>query len=170
MKKFRFKSHNLLLFFVLIITIPLAYAQKPIDAVLKQYNKENIPYISADSLFAIKNKSVLIDSREKEEFETSHIKNAIHIGYKNFNINAVKGIDKNQKIIVYCSLGVRSEVIANRLIKNGYTNVYNLYGGIFEWKNKNFPIVDNSGKETEKVHAFSEEWGVYLKKGIKVYE
>jgi len=33
---------------------------------------------------------------------------------------------------VYCSLGIRSEVIAKKLKKAGYTNVFNLYGGIFE--------------------------------------
>ncbi|HCQ29365.1 MAG TPA: rhodanese-like domain-containing protein, partial [Flavobacteriales bacterium] len=52
----------------------------------------------------------------------------------------------------------------------GYKNVFNLYGGIFDWKNKGFRVVDNQGKETEKVHPYNEKWGVWLTKGEKAYE
>ena len=51
----------------------------------------------------------------------------------------------------------------------GYKNVYNLYGGIFEWKNQDLPVFDSNNKETENVHAFSKEWSQYLTKGKKVY-
>ncbi len=170
MKKQTFKLHYFIFLFVLFTIAPLMHAQKSIDAVLKRYNKENIPYVSVDSLFELQSNSVLIDTREKEEFKISHIKNAIYVGYTDFDISIVKDIPKDQRIVVYCSLGVRSEVIARKLKKEGYTKVYNLYGGIFEWKNKNFPVVDNQGKETEKIHAFSKEWSIYLKKGTKVYE
>jgi predicted sulfurtransferase len=71
---------------------------------------------------------------------------------------------------VYCSLGIRSETVADKLKKAGYTNVYNLYGGVFEWKNKGFPIVDSDGKETENIHVFSEAWEKWLLKGTKVYD
>ena len=39
-------------------------------------------------------------------------------------------------IIVYCSIGVRSEDIGEKLKELGYTKILNLYGGIFDWKNK----------------------------------
>ncbi|NAS31396.1 rhodanese-like domain-containing protein [Flavobacteriaceae bacterium R38] len=161
-----FYCFSLLLFFV----VQILPAQQPLYEVLKKYNKETIPYITVEKLSEIQDNVILIDSREKEEFEVSHIKDALYVGYDDFKIDALKNISKNQKIVVYCSLGVRSETIARKLKKQGYTNIYNLYGGIFEWKNKNLPIVNNQGKETNKVHAFSKEWGVYLKKGIKVYE
>ena len=77
--------------------------------------------------------------------------------------------DKTTAIVVYCSLGIRSEKIAKRIKDKGYTNVYNLYGGIFEWKNNNFQVQDTLGKTTEKVHAFNKSWGKWLKKGEKVY-
>ena len=51
----------------------------------------------------------------------------------------------------------------------GYTNVRNLYGGIFEWKNKEFTIIDSNNKATEKVHAFSKSWSKWLKNGEKIY-
>ena len=77
--------------------------------------------------------------------------------------------DKNAKIVVYCSLGIRSEDVAEQIMKAGYTNVYNLYGGIFEWKNKDQKVVNEKGKATENVHAFNKEWGKWLKKGKKIY-
>ena len=72
--------------------------------------------------------------------------------------------------MVYCSLGVRSEDIAEKLKKAGYTAVFNLYGGIFEWKNKGFSVVDLQNKETQKVHAYSKNWGKWLLKGEKIYD
>jgi hypothetical protein len=45
-----------------------------------------------------------------------------------------------------------------------------LYGGIFEWKNNDFPVFNSEGKETDKIHAFSKEWSKYLYNGIKIYE
>jgi len=72
-------------------------------------------------------------------------------------------------IVVYCSLGIRSEIIGKQLIAEGYTAVYNLYGGIFEWVNKGKAVYNNT-QETSKVHAYSKSWGSYLLKGTKVYE
>ena len=89
-----------------------------------------------------------------------------------FNLNKTKEKlpKKDSKIVVYCSLGVRSEDIAEQLKKAGYTNVFNLYGGIFEWKNKGNTIVDSQEEETEKVHTFNKNWSKWLKKGEKIYE
>ena len=129
--------------------------------------------MSVETLALPKTNAILLDAREQKEFDTSHIKNAICVGYNQFNIKetVVKlPKDKNTKIVVYCSLGIRSEVVADKLIKAGYTNVYNLYGGIFEWKNANFQVVDTLGNSTEKVHTFNKDWSKWLKKGKKVYD
>jgi 3-mercaptopyruvate sulfurtransferase SseA len=71
---------------------------------------------------------------------------------------------------VYCSLGIRSETVASKLKKAGFTNVYNLYGGIFEWKHNDFPIYNSNEKETDSIHAFSKDWSKWAKKGIKIYD
>lgn len=44
------------------------------------------------------------------------------------------------------------------------------FGGIFEWKNKDFKVYDNKNKLTENVHAFSKEWSQWLIKGNKIYD
>ncbi len=146
-------------------------AQKNLSGLLKEMNKESIPYIYVDSLSKINDTIILLDAREKKEYKISHLKGAMFVGYNKFNLKkTIKNLpNKDAKIVVYCSLGVRSEDVAEKLKKAGYTNVLNLYGGIFEWKNHDFKVYNTKEKETEKVHAFDKNWGVWLKKGKKVY-
>lgn len=148
------------------------FSQKSISEVLDKYNEESIPYITVKDLFKKEKEVILLDARESSEFEVSHLKNALFVGYDNFNLKrTIKKINnKQQTIIVYCSLGIRSEDIAEKLKKAGYTNIYNLHGGIFEWKNNNFPVYNSIGKETDSIHTFNHEWSKWLKKGIKIYD
>ncbi|WP_395076415.1 rhodanese-like domain-containing protein [Flavobacterium sp.] len=145
------------------------FSQKTIPEVLKKFNKNSVSYISVEELKSKRN-VIILDAREKNEFETSHLKNANFIGYNNFNSKKIIQDYKNQDatIVVYCSIGIRSEKIGEKLLKLGYKNVYNLYGGIFEWKNQNQEVVDSEQKPTENVHAFSKEWSEYLLKGNKI--
>ncbi len=170
------------IFFFLLISIN-SFSQNNLKDVLEKYNTESIPYISIDSLNSLMKKPfdsaqgdsqiILLDAREKKEFTTSHIKNALFVGYEKFNLKkTIQKLpkEKDTKIVVYCSLGIRSEDIAEKLKKAGYTNVLNLYGGIFEWKNNGNNVFNSEEKETEKVHVFSEEWSKWLLKGEKIYE
>ena len=46
--------------------------------------------------------------------------------------------DKNSKIVLYCRTGRMSEIAAEKLAEKGYTNVYNVVGGIVEWIKKGY--------------------------------
>ncbi len=155
---------------ILLLFQNISFCQETIPQILKKYNKLTVPYISISELIS-KKKIILLDSREEKEFNTSHIKNAIHIGFNKFDAKSTTSIIKNQNdtIVVYCSVGVRSENIGEKLKKMGFKNVFNLYGGIFEWKNTGHEVVDNNQAITEKVHVFSKEWSKYLFKGKKIY-
>ena len=148
----------------------IIFAQSPIDSLLVKYNKKTIPYIQIEEFKKLKS-PIIFDTRELKEFNVSHLKNAFCIGYDKFNSKIVKEKYKNfnDTIIVYCSVGIRSETIGNKLKKLGYKNVFNLYGGIFEWKNKDEEVIDNNQIPTEDIHAFSKEWSKYLIKGKKIY-
>jgi rhodanese-related sulfurtransferase len=162
---------NHLLFIALLTTLVSCVTQKTIPEVIERFNKNSVDYISVAELKE-KKEVTLFDAREKVEFDVSHIKDGVNVGYSNFNPKAIlqKYPDKNSEIIVYCSLGIRSENIGEKLQKLGYTNVKNLYGGIFEWKNEGNSLTNNEGQTTNEVHAFSKMWGKYLKKGIKIYK
>ncbi len=81
---------------------------------------------------------IFLDSRQKKEFDVSHIKNSIYVGDQDFSIDKLSQIPKNANIVVYCSVGVRSDKIAKEIIDAGYTNVHNMLGGIFEWINDGY--------------------------------
>ena len=161
-------------FFILIFIIfsSVCFAQDSISELLNKYNSESIPYITVQELALDTPDTILLDAREKSEFEVSHLKDAIHVGYDDFDIDSVtEGItDKSSKIVVYCSLGVRSEEIAEALKNEGYSNIYNLFGGIFEWKNNDLTVFNKDNEPTENVHAFSKKWSKWLLKGNKIYD
>ena len=113
---------------------------------------------------------VFVDARAINEYRASHIRGAVWCGYDDFDLSRLSHVPKDRKIVVYCSVGYRSEKISEKLVKAGYTDVANMYGGIFEWKNRNYPLVDDAGNATEKIHAYDRIWGVWLDKGEKVYD
>jgi len=75
----------------------------------------------------ISNNAVIIDVRSSIEYESGHIVDAINVPVD--NIGSID-YDKDTVIIVYCASGVRSANAADTLIDLGYTNVYNLDGGL----------------------------------------
>lgn len=162
---------KLLLYLTSFLFSIIASAQSTFPEVLKKLNKGTVPYIKVGEI-KIKHNTVFLDAREPKEFNVSHIENAILVGFNKFDGKRISTTikDKNETIIVYCSIGVRSEIIVERLQKLGYKNVFNLYGGIFEWKNQDGKIVNNKKLETDEVHTYNKEWSIYLKKGTKVYE
>jgi hypothetical protein len=91
------------------------------------------------------------------------------VGYDDFDISRIQDVPKESRIVVYCAVGYRSERIGEKLIKEGYTDVRNLYGGIFGCTNVGFPLFDEKG-QTDRIHAYSRFWGIWIKKGTKVYD
>ncbi|MCF6306503.1 MAG: rhodanese-like domain-containing protein [Flavobacteriaceae bacterium] len=163
-----------IIFNILLLLITFsASAQKNLDQTLKKHNKNNVPYISVTELSMLQSQEnvLILDSRELKEFTVSHIETATNIGYDYFSIEDFleKHPNKKEVIVVYCTLGIRSETIADQLIKSGYSNVKNLYGGICEWKNKKFKVLDSTETETKNVHTFNKEWSKWLKKGTPVF-
>ena len=165
-----FTRHNL--FVLLFVSCSTqVFAQKNLKQLLKQYNDNGVPYISVDELASSKTNVLLLDTREPKEYNVSHLKDAICVGYDYFDLEKFEKEhpNKDQEIVVYCSLGIRSETIGENLKDAGYTNIKNLYGGIFEWKNNNRDVFNSNKIVTDSVHTFSETWSKWLKRGIKVY-
>lgn len=148
-----------------------ACAQSSIEQALDRYNDESVPYITVADMQNFQNQ-IILDTREWEEYNVSHLQNAVWVGYDDFKISDIekKLPDKRADIVVYCSIGVRSENIGEELLESGYSNTKNLYGGIFEWANQGFPVYNPKGQKTKKVHAYSKLWGKYLTNAEKVYK
>ncbi len=142
-------------------------SDKVYDLFLSTLLSHRVPAVSVDRLD--KSHFHILDARSYREFEVSHIPGATWVGYEEFSLDRLAGIDKQAPVAVYCSVGYRSERIADRLRQQGYTNVANVYGGIFEWVNMKHPVVTDDGTETDEIHGYSKFWGFWLMRGARIY-
>ncbi|MEM6522986.1 MAG: rhodanese-like domain-containing protein [Bacteroidota bacterium] len=147
-------------------------SQKDFDEKINSLLSHTVPLVHENELNGHfeNNDFILLDTRSLEEYEVSHLKGARFIDYDSFEPRMVNDISKSKPVVLYCSVGYRSEKIGERLQELGFKNVYNLYGGIFDWKNKDNSVVNQKNLETDSVHTYNKSWSKWLKKGIKVYE
>ncbi|MXP51009.1 oxygen-dependent tRNA uridine(34) hydroxylase TrhO [Pantoea sp. SoEX] len=92
----------------------------------------------------------IVDIRNSYEYEIGHFETAIKIPYNTFREQLHKVIEilknyKNEKIVLYCTGGIRCEKASAWMIYNGFKQVYQIRGGIIEYVNyarkKNLPIM-----------------------------
>jgi len=135
---------------------------------LKSIYHKNTPTITCNELYNNYDDYTIVDTRSIEEYSISHLKSAIFFNFDNFETQDLSKIPVDKPIIFYCSVGWRSQKITEYFMNNGYVNVKNLYGGIFDWSNKTLPLY-NKNTQTDSVHVYTKEWGFWLKNGHKVY-
>ena len=92
-------------------------------------------------------KPQLLDVRTPEEFGVEHLENAdnVNINSADFESKAAK-YDKSKPIFVYCKVGGRSAQAADKLVAMGFTEVYNLEGGIMKWTTAGMPKAGQTAK------------------------
>lgn len=78
----------------------------------------------------------LIDVRTPREYQSGYIANAINIDIfrPGYFRSEVHKLDKNRPVYLYCRSGQRSRKAAHKLIKWGFAEIYDLEGGILNWK------------------------------------
>jgi rhodanese-related sulfurtransferase len=84
----------------------------------------------------------LVDVRTRGEVDRGFIAGASHIDYMQWEVftAGVKNLDKSKPVMLYCKVGGRSHKAAQYLVENGFTEVYDLRGGIVAWKNEGKPL------------------------------
>jgi len=165
------KRSYLLFLFYLCVIIP-GCGQMTYEEKLASLYKNTVPTIKPAELLEKQNENkpiFILDIRNSEEYEVSHLKGAQLVDYESFKIDNLDELPKDAEIIVYCSVGYRSERVGEKLLDNGFTNVKNLYGGIFEWKNQNLEVYNSNLQPTDSVHTYNKKWSKWLRQGIKVY-
>lgn len=84
---------------------------------------------------------VILDVRTSEEFAQGHIPGAINIPYTHLPARISEVADAADKdIVVYCAIGVRAEMGAERLRENGFTRLLHLDGDMQAWEQKKRPL------------------------------
>lgn len=147
---------------------PTAAKERTLATVHSNVVKEfqSVRHISAQDFSKLERSNLVVfDVREDDEYAVSHLGNAIRvdpdIGVGAF-MRKFSGEIAGKTIIVYCSVGVRSSALAERIMpalkSSGGSKVFNLTGGIFGWHNEKRPLT-RGAQSTPYVHPYNRSWG-----------
>jgi rhodanese-related sulfurtransferase len=126
------------------ITAPPSNTVDKTSGQLVKEAKAEIKEVSVDDVKKMvdaKEKIIVLDVRDREEFETGSIPSAINVsrGMLEFKVNMAIP-DKNVKVVVYCSVDLRGPLATKTLNDLGYKNAVNIIGGLNAWKEAGYPI------------------------------
>jgi rhodanese-related sulfurtransferase len=103
----------------------------------------------------------VLDVRTPSEFNSSHIEGATLIpvtSASGSNLSPesllearINEVPKNKKILVYCRSGHRSTSASTILVNSGYSQVYNMEGGINAWIGAGYPVVSSEDQEADSL-------------------
>jgi molybdopterin/thiamine biosynthesis adenylyltransferase/rhodanese-related sulfurtransferase len=98
----------------------------------------------------------LIDVREQNEWDESHIDNAIHVPQGEL-IERIDEIapDTSERLLLHCRTDNRSANMAVELARHGYENIGVMEGGIVAWENAGLPVVNASGLTRDQRMRYS---------------
>ncbi len=103
--------------------------------------KASVPSITTEEYRAMRDAGedhILLDVREKDEYDAGHIEGSLHIPRGLVELKIEEHVpNKNTNIVVHCASGGRSALCTQTLMKLGYTNVKNLEGGYKKWAAEN---------------------------------
>ena len=151
-----------LVFIVLSLTIFMVIRERGIYTFWHS-NIERLSSTQGQSFISNKD-PLIIDARTLEEYKVSHLNGAVR-----FNENLLDTIPKQQPLLIYCTVGVRSNSLANQLTQKGFTEVFELKRGILGWKNADLPLMNNMGQLTDEIHVYNEFFVSFLKRGKAIY-
>ena len=103
----RFIRMNRFLFLIFLMflskTTNAQVKSKAFDSLLNVMVTKSVPTVGCEDIKKMKI-VVLLDTREKREYEVSHLKDARWVGFDTFDLKNVAAIPKDANIVVYCSI------------------------------------------------------------------
>jgi phage shock protein E len=82
---------------------------------------------------------MILDVREQDEWDAGHIPGAVFMPMGEVP-NRLSEIPTDKTVIVQCRSGNRSSQVTDFLVKQGFTNVHNMSGGINAWQSAGLPV------------------------------
>ena len=87
---------------------------------------------------------ITLDVRTPGEFNEGHIEGALLVDFQSGNFeNEIASLDKSKTYAVYCRSGNRSGQAVKVMRDAGFTDLYNLDGGVIDWASAGLPLVNN---------------------------
>lgn len=124
----------------------------------------DVPHLTTRQLADMRSRGepvLLLDAREAEEFQVSHIDGAMRATTVRAALNAIQADSREPTVVVYCSVGYRSSRLVSRLKARGVENVFNLEGSLFQWANEGRPLA-RADEPATRVHPYDDDWGELL--------
>ena len=103
---------------------------------------------------------LLLDARNRGEYEVGHLRGAVHADSLDTAL-AARSAHAGSTVVVYCSVGYRSAALAERLTSAGASNVFNLEGSLFRWANEGRPV-QRGAERVFQVHPYDDDWASLL--------
>lgn len=101
---------------------------------------QNVNAQTARQLLAQKPNLFLLDVRTPQEYFQVRLDKAVLIPIDQLT-RRLDEIPRDRPVLVYCAVGSRSSQVAGYLARLGYPEVYNLYGGIWGWQLRGYPVL-----------------------------
>ena len=94
--------------------------------------KQQLSQIAVETLHSMRHDLKIVDVRDQSEWEEGHIKGAIHIPYY-FLEQRLQELANTQSLALICASGQRSSIACSLLQKHGFTQLFNVVGGMEAW-------------------------------------
>jgi thioredoxin 1 len=101
-------------------------------------------------------KGVILDVRTPQEYSRGHIANSTLMDLSDKELTKkLSLLQKDKPVYLYCLSGSRSRILADYMVKNGFSEVYNLQQGLIDWQRNSFALQQSATATASKSKAFS---------------
>ncbi len=121
------------------------------------------------SLIDTRNRLFIIDTREQNEFDISHIKGSKRVGYNNFSVEKVWMLDRNTTIILSSTDETRVKHVGAYLKMMGFVDVRTISGNLIAWLNAGYTLVDKDGRISTNIFIKNRDDAKKLKRGKAIF-
>lgn len=94
-----------------------------------------------------RNAAVVIDLRDKVDFDKGHIVDAVNLPFSKWQSQRAAGNETDltryddKPLVLVCKMGQQSSAVAKQIQGAGRVDVFRLAGGVMEWQNAQMPLV-----------------------------
>ncbi|MBO3699009.1 rhodanese-like domain-containing protein [Roseivirga sp. E12] len=130
------------------------------------FSSSNVERVDAEEAFRMISTTdfTILDVRDESEYDVSHLEGAIR-----YEEGLLEGLNANEPVMVYCTVGLRSNQLAKILEEEGFNQVVELQDGLIGWSNAELPLVNSRDNLTDSVHVYAQYFSALLRGGTPVY-
>jgi rhodanese-related sulfurtransferase len=129
------------IFLLFLLLITAACQSKPVKGEAVSVADGSYKDVSADELAAMLKNKDFVFINVHIPFAGDIAQTDLSIPYDEIEQNLSQlPTDKNAKVVLYCRSGRMSQIAAEKLVSLGYTNIWNLQGGMVDWEQAGFKV------------------------------